>query len=268
MPLRVHALPCTSMCPPLAGMFNAHSRFVCTCLLMEAPQGLVLVDTGFGWPDMAEGRLPALTRAMLGIQRTSEDLAASHIRALGFDPRDVRDVICTHLDVDHAGGLCDFPEARVHVMRSEHDAAQRRGRYQPVQFAHGPRWQLHEPGRGEAWKGFGGVRDLVGLPPELLILPLPGHSSGHLAVAVQTAAGWLLHVGDAYYHAATLTEEAAPWANRLFSRIVDTDAALAQRQRIRLAALARGHEDVRVVCAHDPTDFDRAAAFVDEDATA
>ena len=251
------------MCPPLAGLFNPQRRFVCTCLLIEAPSGLVLVDTGFGWPDMALGRLPALNRRILGIECKAEDLAASHIRALGFDPSDVRDVICTHLGVDHAGGLCDFPQARVHVMRAERDAAQRRGRYQPVQFAHGPTWQLHEPGRGEAWKGFGGVRDVAGLPPELLILPLPGHSSGHLAVAVQTAGGWLLHAGDAYFHGATLTGEPVPWANRAFSRIVDTDAALAQRQRVRLAALARGHEDVRVVCAHDPSDFERAAAFVD-----
>src|SRR3546814_2886084 len=56
-------------------------------------------------------------------------------------------------------------------------------------------------GRGERWFGFEAVRDLDGLPPEILLVPLPGHTWGHSGVAVQEdGGGWLLHAGDAYFY--------------------------------------------------------------------
>jgi glyoxylase-like metal-dependent hydrolase (beta-lactamase superfamily II) len=47
--------------------------------------------------------------------------------------------------------------------------------------------------------GFEAVRDLDGLPPEILLVPLAGHTWGHSAVAIDTGDGWLLHAGDAYF---------------------------------------------------------------------
>ncbi|MGP3965322.1 hypothetical protein ACTWPT_56180 [Nonomuraea sp. 3N208] len=43
------------------------------------------------------------------------------------------------------------------------------------------------------------MRQLNGLPPEILLIPLAGHSRGHSGVAVDTGATWLLHAGDAYF---------------------------------------------------------------------
>lgn len=48
------------------------------------------------------------------------------VNRLGFCARDVRHILLTHLDFDHAGGVEDFPEATVHVMQAEIDAAQDR----------------------------------------------------------------------------------------------------------------------------------------------
>src|SRR2546429_4224699 len=62
-----------------------------------------------------------------------------------------------------------------------------------------PRWMVNEIDGGEPWFGFRAVRDLPGLPPEILVIPLPGHTRGHIGVAVDTGAGWLLHAGDAFY---------------------------------------------------------------------
>ena len=88
-------------------------------------------------------------------------------------------------------------------MDSEYSAATgpRRGfvprnRYRPSQFDEVAGWRRYS-GQGEPWFGFPAVRELEGLPLEILLVPLPGHTWGHAGVAVDTGAGWLLHAGDA-----------------------------------------------------------------------
>lgn len=49
--------------------------------------------------------------------------AIRQIEALGFSPADVRHILLTHMDVDHTGGIADFPAAKVHVYAKEHAAA-------------------------------------------------------------------------------------------------------------------------------------------------
>lgn len=69
--------------------------------------GVVLVDSGFG-QDVARRRGITYQR------RPVEALAA-----LGVSATDVTDVVLTHLHFDHAGGLVDFPAARIHLQRSD-----------------------------------------------------------------------------------------------------------------------------------------------------
>src|SRR3546814_9590449 len=111
--------------------------------------------------------------------------------------QDVRHIIITHLDFDHAGGIEDFPAAAVHLTGREKVVADSqeggafvgRRRYRPQQWDEVIDWRLYPMGRGERWFGFEAVRDLDGLPPEILLVPLPGHTWGHSGVAVQEATG-------------------------------------------------------------------------------
>ena len=239
---------------------------VCHCLLIETGAGLVLVDTGLGTDDIARPR-ERLGRWFLPITRPRlllEETALHQVRRLGFSPDDVRHVLPTHLDLDHAGGLPDFPGAQVHLFEAEHGAAMHpsgheRLRYRPAHFAHGPRWVLHRPG-GEPWMGFDCVRDLPGLPPEILIVPVPGHTRGHSAVAVRTGGGWLLHCGDAYFYRGEMDpagRRCTPGLD-LFQRLVEVDARARRRNQERLRQLARERAgEVRLFCAHDPTELAR-----------
>ncbi len=102
----------------------------CHVLLVETPaSGLVLVDTGLGTADYA-AISSRLGRAFAyGYARPSINPALAAIRqvaALGFDRRDVRHIVQTHLDLDHVGGLSDFPWAAVHVHEAELAAAMAR----------------------------------------------------------------------------------------------------------------------------------------------
>ncbi len=154
--MRVHHLNCGTMCPPFGrlirgeGSLVSRGHMVCHCLLLETDAGLVLVDTGIGLGDMAEPRErlgPGFT-ALVGPRLDPTETAVYQVEALGFASTDVRHIVLTHLDLDHAGGLGDFPHAEVHVYRPEHDAAMTRSslrereRYRPAQWAHGPRWRL------------------------------------------------------------------------------------------------------------------------------
>ena len=269
---RVHHLDCGTMCP-LGGRLIGGDRLlgrglmVCHCLLVETDRdGLVLVETGFGTADCDDPtRLPRVFRAVVAPRLDRASTAVERIRALGFDPRDVRHVAVTHLDPDHAGGLPDFPWAEVHVHRRERDdataphGARARSRYWPNRFAHGPRWVVYEA-EGETWMDLPAVRQLRGLHHDVALVPLFGHTRGHTAVVVRRGARWVVHAGDAYFHRDELAGGGrGPLGLRWFATVdeVDRPARLASIAALRRLRATR--DDVDIVCAHDPVELDRAA---------
>ena len=233
----------------------------CHCLLIETNDGLVLVDTGFGTADVEHPR-PRLSGLFIRLDRIRfdpMDTALEQVRERGFKPADVRHIVLTHLDFDHAGGITDFPAATVHVMADEAAAARRRRgfvarrRYRPAQWRAAAKWREYRPD-GENWFGFAAVRQLVGLPPEILLVPLPGHSAGHSGVAVRADATWLLHAGDAYFDRAEMQPQhpRCPAALAAYQRLMRTDGAAWRRNRQRLRDLAtREREAVTIFCSHD-----------------
>lgn len=236
------------------------TTMVAHCLLVERPEGLLLVDTGLGTGDLASpGRLGQPFRALLRPALDHAETAIAQVRALGHDPRDVTDIVLTHLDLDHAGGLGDFPHARVHVYDAELDAAlnpslQERGRYRAPQWAHGPRWVQHHAA-GDAWIG---LESVTVLGDDVLMIPLAGHSRGHCGVAVRRpGGGWLLHAGDAYFAAGEKeTPPSCPPGLRLFQAFTQADAALRHANQQRIRALHASHRDeLTIFSAHDPAEF-------------
>lgn len=235
-------------------------------LVIETNDGLVLVDTGFGTEDIADPshRLGRPFASMVRPKLTREETALAQIERLGFKASDVRHIIPTHLDLDHVGGLPDFPHAKVHVHEPELSAALTRAtfhdkmRYRPQHFAHRPQWATYQAG-GEPWFGFECVRQLEGLPPEILLVPTTGHTRGHVAVAVETDGGFLLDAGDAYFHRGEMDPERArcPAVLELFQSNIafDNHARLRNRERLRL--LAREQSSIRIFCAHDPVEGSR-----------
>ena len=128
--MRVHHLRCGTDCPVGGALFDGRSagplgELVCHCLLIETPNsGLVLVDTGYGLRDYVDPFPDRISRpfaALLNIRLRQEETAVRQIEALGLSPSDVRHIVITHLDFDHAGGIEDFPQATVHLTRTELD---------------------------------------------------------------------------------------------------------------------------------------------------
>ena len=271
--MRVHHLNCGTMRPRGGSLLDGCSgllrraELVCHCLLLETSAGLVLVDTGIGAqaaqrPNEWLGRqFVALTSPLLA----DDETALSQVQRLGFGAQDVRHVVLTHLDLDHAGGLVDFPDATVHVYGTELRALQaprdraERTRYRRVQFAHGPQWRPYQV-VGEPWFGFDAVRELDGLPAEILLVPLAGHTRGHAGVAVDIGEGWLLHAGDSYFFHGEIDPVAphCPPGLAAFEAMVQTERRARLDNHRRLRALVQKHgTQVEVFSAHDAVEYRR-----------
>jgi glyoxylase-like metal-dependent hydrolase (beta-lactamase superfamily II) len=262
------------MCPFGGSLFGgsgglfSEAELVCHCLVIETNDGLVLVDTGIGTEDVANAKERLGTGFVLGVRPRldASECAVRQIERLGFTADDVRHIVVTHLDVDHAGGLPDFPKATVHVHETEHTAAmtplslREKERYRAVQWAHGPKWKTHRAlPDGEKWFGFEKVRALADHLPEVLVVPLFGHTRGHAGIAVRTDEGWLLHAGDAYFFEGEMSADpTCPAGLAAFQRAVAIHNSVRLENQARLRALVRDHaSDVRVFCAHSPAELGR-----------
>lgn len=259
---RIHHLNCAS----IQGISLLGQHLVCHVLLLESSDGgLTLVDTGLGTADYRNisSRLGWEFARVYGRPTLDPSLAAvEQIKDMGFSPGDVRHIVQTHLDLDHVGGLSDFPHALVHVHATELEAARRRHglrgrkRYRPKMFAHDPKWRTYRHG-GESWLGFDAVRQLEGLGDDILMVPLFGHTHGHCGIAVNTSDGWLLHAGDAYFDAREIKQpqRQCGLAVALFQIMVTTERAHRRDNQDRLRTLHADQPEVDIFCAHNPFEY-------------
>lgn len=273
--MKIHHMNCGTMCPICKRLINGSGGFferanmVCHCLLVESKQGLILVDTGLGTGDVLEPnrRLGVGFVATLAPQLKMEETAIEQIKTMGFKASDVKHIVPTHLDLDHAGGLSDFPDAQVHVFEPEHRHAINPSlrdslRFRKAHFEHGPKWVIHsEP--VETWYGFQAIRPIAGV--DLLMVPLIGHTRGHVGVAVKQGSDsgkkWLLHCGDAYFHRSEVAlkhEDPMPAGVAFFEKLVQTLPAERVATQARLRELVKSSGDeVELFCAHDPVEYAR-----------
>jgi glyoxylase-like metal-dependent hydrolase (beta-lactamase superfamily II) len=251
-----------------AGALRA--RITSHCLLLELASSLVLVDTGYGLSDVAapRSRISPFFLALMKPELREEMTAVRQIESLGFDRRDVWHVVLSHLDFDHAGGLDDFPEATVHLLTCERDAALAqktmldRMRYRPAQWGSRDRWRSYPASQGDPWFGFDAVRGLDGIDGDVLLVPLIGHTLGHAGVAIRDAERWLLYAADAYFFHAemSLDDPRCTPGLTLYQTMMEKDRPqrLTNQQRLRQLKAEQG-AGVELFCAHDRVEFERMA---------
>jgi glyoxylase-like metal-dependent hydrolase (beta-lactamase superfamily II) len=221
--------------------FPRHWRSGALCLLVESNDGLVLVDTGLGTRDYrAAPGILRLFKLVTIVPMNPGETALCQVTRLGYRQEDVRHIVLTHLHFDHAGGLPDFPQAKIHVHRRElealHSGKIRRwtdGGYNWHILDHKPDFVLYE-GTGEKWYDFDAIR--LPFEPAMWLLPLFGHTAGHCGVAIQDGGGWLFHVGDA----ASFASDAPEWAVKV---VLGT-------HQPRLRAFEKAHPEVRLTTGH------------------
>jgi glyoxylase-like metal-dependent hydrolase (beta-lactamase superfamily II) len=195
-------------------------------LLIEGPDGLVLVDAGMGpfAGEMEAGRL------------------TGELDALGISRTDIGTVVVTHGHADHVGGLVTndgvpaFHEARHLVHPAE------------LEFWRSPAARELPGDAGEpARVAFGALRagglldeatDGTPVVSGVRILEAPGHTPGHLAVVVNDA---LLWAGDAIVHPVNVPHPEWVSAADMDERNAETRVRLLERAADRRLMLAGSH---------------------------
>ena len=187
--------------------------------LVEHPSaGLVLIDTGLH-PSVAVkprenfGRVTLL--AFRDLQMDAGQALPAQLRERGLDPSGVKTVVMTHLHVDHASGISEFPGATFLVSRAEWDAAGDQGPthgYVKRQFDHAFDYRLLDFDGPDvvSFSGFARSFDVFG-DGALRVVYTPGHTLGHMSVVLRTARGEVLVAGDAMYLRRTLADTHLPY---------------------------------------------------------
>lgn len=275
--MKIHHLNCGTMCPAARrfvdgeGSLLESTKMVCHCLLVETHDGLLLVETGLGHDDVTQGsrRLGRLFTWVTRARLDPEETAVAQVKRLGYRVEDVRHIVLTHGHCDHAGGIADFPKARIHLyapeLQSMTEPYSRKNPaiYHRVQWAHGPDFVGHAL-QGDDFRGFSAVRPLPNLDIDVALIPLPGHTRGHAAVLIATGERTLLHAGDLYNHRYQLHDAGNPTPHgmNLFQRIVDWNTKERIANLARLRELHESAADIEVFCAHDAVEFDQVSASV------
>jgi N-acyl homoserine lactone hydrolase len=207
---------------------------------IEHPEGVIVVDTG----ETARASRPGyFVRWHPGLRAFREWIEPEQeigpqLEGLGILPSDIRWVVLTHLHTDHAGGLHHFANNEILVSRTE------------LEFGEGLRGRLRGYVANKQWPTWFDPT-VVELEPEpfgpfpgslrltkagdVILMPVPGHTPGQIAILVEDRDHTVFLGGDSSY-----TQDL------MLRGIVDGVGADEEAERLT-------HERIRVFAAENPT---------------
>jgi N-acyl homoserine lactone hydrolase len=218
---------------------------------VEHPEaGGFLIDTGFH-PSVADDPKQSLgglnARALGDIEMRPEDAVPARLRALGVEPEEVGLVVMTHLHMDHASAISEFPNAVFFVTAAEWETAHSQGPlhgYVRGQYDHPFEYRTldFEDGDSDSYSSFGRSFDLFG-DGSVRLVYTPGHTLGHMSVVLRLKGREALVAGDAIYTMRTLSHAHLPY------RMADQHLFARSLREIQL--YAREAPDAVVIPGHD-----------------
>ncbi|MFE1198526.1 MBL fold metallo-hydrolase [Streptomyces olivaceoviridis] len=210
--------------------------------LVQGPAGTFLIDAGAGELDMP---FPAELAAANRLSNPPQNMASAGnlpaaLAAAGVTPEDVTGILITHLHLDHIGWLIKdgapyFPNATAYygaedwALLVDAVAEDDPARVLMHQADKAGILRTYEPGDYELFPG-------------LSVLHAPGHTPGHVMIALESGGEKLWFTGD-------LIELPGQLTDRHIHFMTDVDRDLATNARDRLFAQAK-KEQIIIAAAH------------------
>lgn len=169
-----------------AGETGTGSPRVEPCLgyLVEHPDGLLLVDTGMGSEPGVDAHY-----------RPHRVPLTAALKVAGTAPEDIRHIVNCHLHFDHSGGNPELPGRPIWTQRQELETAR-------TVEDHTLPWLIDSP--GAVYEELDGEAEIL---PGVVIVPTPGHTTGHQSLVVRRNDGTVIVAGQSHDHAAGFTAD-------------------------------------------------------------
>ncbi|MFN2612147.1 MAG: N-acyl homoserine lactonase family protein, partial [Solirubrobacterales bacterium] len=194
------------------GIGARRTKVPCPSFLVHHPTaGKVLIDTALHASIADDPRHnfgTLLARFLPPEIEPGEDIAAQ-LRRKEVDPRQIRVVVMTHLHIDHASAISEFPDSMFVLSRAEWEDATQPSRpifrgYRPVQYDFPFDYQTidfeaeDKQAPIESYGSFARTFDLFG-DGSIRLAYTPGHSAGHMSVVLRLPRRDFVVGGDVVY---------------------------------------------------------------------
>ncbi len=229
-----------------AGPDTWHNHF--GCYLLRSQGRIILVDTGIGSTATNPGMVTTLAGGVDGRLMTE-------LQAAGVRPDEIDTVFFTHLHPDHVGWnlrqggptpQAMFPQARYVVHQADWEAFKTPEVQAAFPF---PFWE-ETLGPLETLGALDLLTGEQALTGEITALPTPGHSPGHMSLAIASGGERALILGDVAIHPAQVTE--TDW-----SALFDMDQLLAAQMRQQVFDRVEAEASTLVACHFPAPGFGR-----------
>jgi N-acyl homoserine lactone hydrolase len=229
------------------GSFRDKRHFAATAVLVQHPEGDLLVDAGFG-SDLAAhvAELPRMQRT----PHAAGETASAQLDASGYDRRRLLGVLVTHSHWDHVSGL-DGLRVPIWMNAGERDYAARDpgGRvFRTVSAGH----DVHAyEFSGPPYLGFASSFDVHG-DGSVVVALAGGHTTGSVVVFVTVPSGpRYAFIGDLTWQLDGIRRRAE--RPLLLRKLADSDPEVVRQGLLRVIALAGL---MQIVPAHDGSAYD------------
>ena len=212
--------------------------------LIEHPQGLILVDTG--WHEEMrfdqKKHLGRLAYSMYRGKLSEGESIIEQLNNLGIKSNDLDFVLLTHLHSDHVSGLKHLLDAKkILTSELEWKAANKKIGYIKSMWEGVPikTFELEDVPYGPFNKGL----DLFG-DGTLFLIHTPGHTDGMFSILVKMNQGWLLLASDVGYSKKSWTQMILPG--------VTTNQAHARQSLEWVRDFSNRKDCLQAIANHDP----------------
>ncbi len=209
--------------------------------LIQHPKGNVLFDLGNALACARDPRKHwGAVLDVYNIKMSEDDYVVNNLKKIGVQPEDINYIVMSHLHLDHAGGVGDFPNAKYFVQKQELRWAYAPDFYQRLAYI---RADFDKPVPWLQLDGHNDDRfDIFG-DGKLIIWFTPGHTPGGQSLVVKLNAGTFVLTGDSVYTMEVLHEPVLPGLGW------DQEIVVASIQRMKMAEELWGY---KIITGHDP----------------